>query len=157
MGNTIFRALSGERPIDWGQVVKDVVQRLFSGMGKSKATPICTYVFHMYHAYEVLLLVEKKEYWIKEALLKHNVESEGEENPEDSEDSDHESLSSKEIREIQKQDFARMKKSPRNKRVSQAAKEPVAKSKTPSSLEGLDWNYKVIAHNLKEIREREHM
>ena len=25
VGNTIFGALSGERPIDWGQVVKDVV------------------------------------------------------------------------------------------------------------------------------------
>ena len=28
--NTIFGALSGERPVDWGQVVKDVVQQLFS-------------------------------------------------------------------------------------------------------------------------------
>ena len=25
VGNTIFRALSGERLVDWGQVVKDVV------------------------------------------------------------------------------------------------------------------------------------
>ena len=79
VGNTIFGALSEERPVDWGQVMKDVVQRLFSGMGKSKATPICSYVFHMYHLHEVLLPVKKKEYRIKEALLKHNVESEGEE------------------------------------------------------------------------------
>ena len=107
VGNTIFRALSRERSVDWGHVVKDVVQRLFSGMGKSKATPICSYVFHMYHAYEVLLPAE--EYRIKETLFKHNVEPEEEEDlkdpkgPEDSEDSDRESLSSKEIREIQKQ------------------------------------------------------
>ena len=40
VGNTIFGALSGERPVDWGVVVKDLVQRLLSGMGKSKATPI---------------------------------------------------------------------------------------------------------------------
>ena len=46
VGNTIFGALSGERPVDWGQVVKDIVQRLFSRMGKSKTTPICPYVFH---------------------------------------------------------------------------------------------------------------
>ena len=39
VGNTIFGALSGERPVDWGIVVKDLVQRLLSGMGKSKATP----------------------------------------------------------------------------------------------------------------------
>ena len=80
--------------------MKDVVQRLFSRMGKSKATLICPYVFHMYHAHEVMLPAEKKEYQIKEALLKHNVELEEEEDPEDSEDSNRESLSSKEIREI---------------------------------------------------------
>ena len=95
VGNTIFRALFEERPLDWGKVVKDIVQRLFSGMGKSKATPICPYVFHMYHAHKVLP-AEKKEYWIAEALLKHNVkpkEEEDLENPEASEDSDRESLS----------------------------------------------------------------
>ena len=110
--NTIFEALSGERPVDWGVVVKDLVQRLLSGMGRSKATPICPYDFHLYHSHELLLLAEKKEYWIKEALLKHNVESEGEEDlesPEDPEeeesldDSECESLTSEEIREIQKQ------------------------------------------------------
>ena len=162
VGNTIFEALSEERPVDWGQVVKVVVQRLFSGMGKSKATPICPYVFHMYHSHEILLLAEKKEYRIKEALLKHNMESEreedpkGREEPEDSYEFDRESLSSREIRKIQKQDFARMKKSPWNKRVSLAAKEPVVKRKTPIPLEGPDRNYQVIAHNLKEIQEREH-
>ena len=29
--------------------MKDVVQRLFAGMEKSKAIPICPYVFYMYH------------------------------------------------------------------------------------------------------------
>ena len=86
VGNTIFGALSGERLVDWGVVVKDLVQRLLSGMGKSKATPICPYVFHLYQAHELLLLAEKKEYWIKEALLKHNVELEGEGDPESPED-----------------------------------------------------------------------
>ena len=67
-------------------VVKDLVQRLLSGMGRSKATPICPYVFHLYQLHELLLLAEKKEYWIKEALLKHNVELEREEDPKDLED-----------------------------------------------------------------------
>ena len=62
--------------------MKDVVQRLFAGMGKSKATPICPYVFHMYHTHEVLLPVKKKEYWIAKALLKHNVKPEEEGKPE---------------------------------------------------------------------------
>ena len=93
-------------------------------MGRSKATPICPYVFHLYHSHE-LLLPAKKEYRIKEALLKHNVESEGKEDPESPEDPDEEessdyseceSLTSREIREIQKQDAAKLKKSPLNKR-----------------------------------------
>ena len=111
VGNTIFGALSGEGPVDWGIVVKDLVQRLLSGMGKSKVTPICPYVFHLYHSHELLLPVEKKEYRIKEALLKHNVESEGEEDPESpanpdeedsSDDSECENLTPSEIRKIQK-------------------------------------------------------
>ena len=136
-------------------------------MGKSKATPICPYVFHLYHSHELLLLVEKKEYRIKEALLKHNIESEGEEdsespvNPDEEESLDDlecESLSSGEIREIQKQDVARLKKSPLNKQKQPlAAKEPVAnKRKSPPPLEGLDRSYQVIAHAMKDIREREH-
>ena len=49
VGNTIFGALSGERPVDWEIVVKDLVQRLLSGMGKSKTMLICPYLFHLYH------------------------------------------------------------------------------------------------------------
>ena len=103
VGNTIFGALSGERPIDWRIVVKDLVQRLLSKMAKSKATPIYPYVFHLYHSHEVLLPAEKKEYMIKEALLKHNVDLEGEEDledleeAEDSDDLERESLSSGEV------------------------------------------------------------
>ena len=110
VGNTIFGALSGERPVDWGIVVKDLVQRLLSGMGKSKATPICPYVFHLYHLHKLLLPAEKKEYRTKGTLLKCNVESEEEEgpgspaNPDEEESRDDldecESLSSREIQEI---------------------------------------------------------
>ena len=165
MGNIIFGALSGERPVDWGVVVKDLMQRLLSGMGRSKATPICPYIFHLYHSHELLLLAEKKEYRIKEALLKHNVESEGEEDlesreeskeKESSDDLECESLTSGEIREIQKQDAARLKKSPLNKRKAPAPKEPVVtKPKSPPPLEGPDRSYQVIAYALKDIQERE--
>ena len=163
VGNMIFRALSGERPVDWGIVVKDLVQRLLSGMGKSKATPICPDIFHLYHSHELLLPAEKKEYRIQEALVKHNVESEEEEdsdspaNPDEEESSDDsdecESLTPSEIREIQKQKAAQLKKSPINKRKQPPApKEPVAnKQKSPAPLEEPDQSYQVIAHALKEI------
>ena len=64
VGNMIFGALSRERPVDWGIVVKDLVQRLLFGMGKSKATPICPYIFQLYHLHELLLPTVKKEYQI---------------------------------------------------------------------------------------------
>ena len=60
VGNTIFGALSGERPIDWRHVMKDVVQRLFVGMGRSKATPLCSYVFHIHVAHTRSPLSEQK-------------------------------------------------------------------------------------------------
>ena len=111
-------------------------------------------------------MAEKKEYRIKEALLKHNVESEGEEDPESpeepdeeesSDDSESESLTSGEIREIQKQDAARLKKSPLNKRKAPAAKEPIVnKRKSPPPPEGPDRSYQVVAYVLKDIQEREH-
>ena len=153
VGNTIFGALSGERPVDWGIVVKDLVQRLLSGMGKSKATPICPYIFHLYHSHELLLPAEKKEYRIKEAFLKHNVDSEEEgdpdspANPDDedsSDDSDEcESLTPSEIREIQKQEATRLKKSPINKKKQPPApKDPVPnKRKSPAPVDAAERSY----------------
>ena len=76
VGNTIFGALSKERPVDWVLVMRSVVQRVFVGMGRSKATPVCPYIFHMYYIHDNLLLGEKKAYQIVEAFLKHNVELE---------------------------------------------------------------------------------
>ena len=82
-------------------------------MEKSKATPICPYIFHLYHAYELLLTAEKKEYRIQEALVKHNVESEEDDDPaspvnpderESSDDSEGESLTPSDIQEIKKQE-----------------------------------------------------
>ena len=93
------------------------------------------------------------------------MESEGEEDPESpeepeeeesSDDSECESLTSGEIREIQKQDATRLKKSLLNKRKAPAPKEPVVtKQKSPPPLEGPDRSYQVIVHALKDIRERE--
>ena len=98
--NTIFGALFGERPVDWGAVLKDVVQWLYAGMEKSKAIALCPYIFHLYHTDECLLQGEKKDYQIAEAVLTHNVEPEEEDEPEASEDLERESLSSKEVQEI---------------------------------------------------------
>ena len=148
-------------------MVKDLVQRLLFGMGKSKATPICPYVFHLYQSHELLLPAEKKEYRIQEALVKHNVESDEDEDPASpenpdeegsSDDSDEcESLTPNEIREIQKQDAARLKKSPINKRKQPPTpKDPVSsKRKSPAPVDVVERNYQTIAFACREIRARE--
>ena len=147
-------------------VVKDLVQRLLSGMGKSKATPICLYVFHLYHSQELLLPTEKKEYRTKEALQKYNIESKGEDdlespaNPdeeENSDDSECESLTPSEIWEVQKQEATRLKKSPMNKRKQPPApKDPVSnKRKSPPPVDAAQRSYQTIATACREIRARE--
>ena len=167
IGNTIFGALSGERPVDWGIVVQDLVQRLLFGMGKSKATPIYPYIFHLYHSHELLLPAKKKEYRIQEALVKHNVESEEDEDPaspanpdeeESSDDSDEcESLTPNEIREIQKQEAAWLKKSPMNKRKQPPAPKDLvsSKRKSPTPMDAAERSYQTIATACREIRTRE--
>ena len=148
-------------------MVKDLVQRLLSGMGKSKATPICPYIFHLYHSHELLLPAEKKEYQIHEALVKHNVEFEEDEDPtspanpdeeESSDDSDEcESLTPSEIREIQKHKKARLKKSPMNKRKQPpASKDPVSsKRKSPAPMDAAEQSHQTIATACREIRARQ--
>ena len=148
-------------------MIKDLVQRLLSGMEKSKATAICPYIFHLYHSHEILLPAKKKEYRIKEALLKHNVDSEEEGDPdspanlddESSDDSDEcESLTQSEIWEIQKQEAARLKKSPINKRKQPPApKDPVPnKRKSPAPVDAAERSYQTIAVTCREIWAREH-
>ena len=40
LGNTIFGALDGSRPVDWSKIFMDLVNRLVGGAGKTKPTPI---------------------------------------------------------------------------------------------------------------------
>ena len=48
LGNTIFGALSGNRKVDWARIISDLVAQLISRVGKSRATPVCPYLFHLY-------------------------------------------------------------------------------------------------------------
>ena len=50
IGNTIFGALDGGRPVDWGIVFRNLAQRLAKGIGKPKPIPICTFLFHLYNS-----------------------------------------------------------------------------------------------------------
>ena len=78
----------------------------------------------MYYTYNNLLRSEKKAYRIAEAFLKHNVKPEKEDKAVASKDSEGESLSSREIQELQAQELIQLKKSPQNKIGSPVDKEP---------------------------------
>ena len=82
IGNTIFGALSGERPVDWGKVFSELVQRLVGGAGKSKPTPICPFLYHLYECKGLLTEEEETDYTTAKELNRYRI------SPERDDDSD---------------------------------------------------------------------
>ena len=54
VGNIVFGAYIGERKVDWALIIRDVVWRLLTRVGKSKPTPICHFLLHLYIAHDVV-------------------------------------------------------------------------------------------------------
>ena len=54
IGNTIFGALIGEREADWALVIRDMMKRLITTLGKSKTSPLYPYVFHLYFVHDAI-------------------------------------------------------------------------------------------------------
>ena len=48
VGNTVFGALSGEQRVDWAKFFAELVNRLVGTAGKTKPTPICPFLYHLY-------------------------------------------------------------------------------------------------------------
>ena len=76
IGNTIFGALSGEKPVDWGKVFSELVQRLVSGVGKSKPTPICPFLYHLYEYKGLLTEEEEINYTMAKELNRYRISPE---------------------------------------------------------------------------------
>ena len=101
VGNTIFRAYTEEREVDWALVIRDTVKRLLIGVSKSKPMPICPYLQHLYIAHDVVQAEDKTVYMVGKSFMQHEVKPDEDDEAAGSEDSDWESLSSKEIWELQ--------------------------------------------------------
>ena len=101
MENTIFGAYTGEQEVDWALVIRDVVKRFLTGVGKSKPTPICPYLLHLYIAHDVVQADDKRVYIVDETFMHHEVDLDEEEESSGSESSEWESLTSKEIRKLE--------------------------------------------------------
>ena len=82
IGNTIFGALSGDRPVDWGKVFSELVQQLVGAAGKAKPTPICPFLYHLYECKGLLTEEEKTDYTTAKELNRYRI------SPERDEDSD---------------------------------------------------------------------
>jgi hypothetical protein len=70
-GNTIFGTLNGGRKVNWARVITTLVIQLAARVGKSRATPICPFLYHLYERKELLKLEEEKSWKIQEGMLKY--------------------------------------------------------------------------------------
>ena len=48
LDNTMFGALTEDRLVDWAKILMDLVNRLVDGADKSKPTPTCPFLYHLY-------------------------------------------------------------------------------------------------------------
>jgi hypothetical protein len=69
-GNTIFGALNGGRKVNWVRVITTLVIQLAARVGKSRATPICPFLYHLYERKELLKPEEEKSWKIQEGSWK---------------------------------------------------------------------------------------
>jgi hypothetical protein len=71
MGNTIFGALNGGRKVNWARIIANLVIQLAAQVGKSRASPICHFLYHLYVRKELLRPEEEKSWKIQEAMMKY--------------------------------------------------------------------------------------
>jgi hypothetical protein len=70
-GNTIFGALNGGRKVNWARIITNLVIQLAARVGKSRASPICPFLYHLYERKELLKPEEEKSWKIQEGMLKY--------------------------------------------------------------------------------------
>jgi hypothetical protein len=71
MDNTIFGALNGGRKVNWARIISNLVVQLVARVGKSRASPICPFLYHLYERKELLKVEEEKSWKIQEAMMKY--------------------------------------------------------------------------------------
>ena len=70
---TIFGALTGGKPVDWAKILMDLVNRLVGGAGKTKPTPICPFLYHLYESQELLTEDEETNYQAAQELTRYRI------------------------------------------------------------------------------------
>jgi hypothetical protein len=67
LGNTIFGALNGGRKVNWARIICNLVVQLVARVGKSRASAIYPFLYHLYERKELLRADEEKSWKIQEA------------------------------------------------------------------------------------------
>ena len=82
VGNTVFGALLGDRPVDWGLLIYDVVTRMVGLVSKGKPTMVCPFIFHLYKERQVPQSAELVRYTLAMEMVKYDCTLDLEPNPE---------------------------------------------------------------------------
>ena len=80
--NTIFGALLGDRPMDWGLLIHDVVAQMVGLVSKGKPTMVCPFMFHLYKERQVLRSSELATYTLAMEMVKYDCTLDPEPNSE---------------------------------------------------------------------------
>jgi hypothetical protein len=70
LDNTIFGALIGGRKVNWAKIITNLVIQLASRVGKSRASPICPFLYHLYERKELLKPEEETTWQVQEVMMK---------------------------------------------------------------------------------------
>ena len=73
IGNTIFGAVSRERPVDWAIIFMELVNRLVGGASKTKPMPICPFLYHLYQSKGLLTKDEETDYIAAQELNRYQI------------------------------------------------------------------------------------
>jgi hypothetical protein len=85
MGNTIFGALNGGWKVNWARIISNLVNQLVARVGKSRASLICPFLYHLYERKELLRPEEEKSWKIQEAMMKYGESRSSDEDGSDDE------------------------------------------------------------------------
>jgi hypothetical protein len=57
--------------VNWAWIIANLVIQLAARVGKSRASPICPFLYHLYECKELLRPEEEKSWKIQEAMMKY--------------------------------------------------------------------------------------
>jgi hypothetical protein len=150
--NTIFRALNGERKVNWVRVITTLVIQLAARVGKSRATPICPFLYHLYERKELLKPEKEKSWKIQEGMLEYgesrSEDEGGSRSGSEDESDDEEEEEEEETQVLLNRPPKRPRQEDKSKQVGVAL---IPKTEGPSLSSNKDW-FQSICNALGEMQ-----